>query len=35
MKYNGHEELKSSEIGGGTIMIKGRKSAFEERVKIV
>lgn len=34
-KYNGHEELKSSGIGGRTIMTKGRKTTFEERVEIV
>lgn len=34
-KYNGHEELKSSGTGGTTIMTKGRKITFEERVEIV
>ncbi len=34
-KYNGHEELKSSRTGGRTIMTKGRKTTFEERVEIV
>ncbi len=34
-KYNGHEELKSSGTGGTTIMTKGRKTTFEERVEIV
>lgn len=34
-KYNGHEELRSSETGGNTIMTKGRKTTFEERVEIV
>ena len=34
-KYNGHEELKSSGTGGHIIMIKGRKTTFEERVEIV
>lgn len=34
-KYNGHEELKSSGTGGHKIMIKGRKTTFEERVEIV
>lgn len=34
-KYNGHEELKSSGTGGNTIMTKGRKTTFEERVDIV
>ena len=33
--YNGHEELKSSGTGGRTIMTKGRKTSFEERVEIV
>lgn len=35
MKYNGHEELKSSGAGGSIIMTKGRKTTFEERVEIV
>ena len=35
MKYNSHEELKSSEIGGMPIMTKGRKITYEERVDIV
>ena len=34
-KYNGHEELKSSGTGESTIMTKGRKTTFEERVEIV
>lgn len=34
-KYNGHEELKSFGTGGNTIMTKGRKTTFEERVEIV
>ena len=34
-KYNGHEELKSSGTGGSTIMTKGRKTTFDERVEIV
>ena len=34
-KYNGHEELKSSGTGGATIMTKGRKTTFDERVEIV
>jgi len=34
LKYNGHEELKTSGTGG-TIMIKGRKTTFEERIDIV
>lgn len=35
MQYNGHEELKSSGTGGSTIMTKGRKTTFDERVEIV
>ena len=35
LKYNGHEELKSSGTGGSTIMTKGRKTTFGERVEIV
>lgn len=35
MKYNGHEELKSSGTGGCAIMTKGRKTTFDERVEIV
>ena len=35
MKYNGHEELKSSGTGGTPTMTKGRKTTFEERVEIV
>lgn len=34
-KYNGHEELKSFETGVNTIMTKGRKTTFDERVEIV
>ena len=34
-KYNGHEELKTSKSGGKSIMTKGRKTTFEERVEIV
>lgn len=33
-KYNGHEELKSSGTGGSSLMTKGRKTTFEERVEI-
>ena len=33
-KYNGHEKLKASGIGGTVIMTKGRKTTFEERVEI-
>lgn len=35
MKYNGHEQLKSSGTGGCTIMTRGRKTTFEERKEIV
>lgn len=35
MKYNGHEELKASRIGGRIIMAKRRKTTFDERVEIV
>ena len=35
LKYNSHEELKSSGTGGTTIMTKGRKTTFNERVEIV
>ena len=34
-KYNSHEELKASGIGGTSIMAKGRKTNFNERVEIV
>ena len=35
LKYNGHEELKTSGIGGTGIMAKGRKTTYDERVEIV
>jgi len=35
MKYNSHEELKTSNTGGLSIMTKGRKTTFDERVTIV
>lgn len=35
MKYNSHEKLKASGTGGNTIMTKGRKTTFNERVDIV
>ena len=35
MKYNSHKELKSSDTGGTTIMTKGRKTTYEERIEIV
>lgn len=34
-KYNSHEELKNSNTGGPSIMTKGRKTTFDERVTIV
>ena len=34
-KYNGHEELKASGSGGSSLMTKGRKTTFEERIEIV
>lgn len=35
MKYNSHEELKTSGTGGTIIMTKGRKTTYDERVEIV
>lgn len=35
MKYNGHENQKTSFTGGNSIMTKGRKTSYEERVEIV
>ena len=35
MKYNGHENLKSSGTGGTSAMTKGRKTTYDERVEIV
>ena len=35
MKYNCHEELKTSGTGGTAIMTKGRKTTFDDRVEIV
>lgn len=35
MKYNCHEELKTSGTGGTAIMTKGRKTTYDERVEIV
>lgn len=35
MKYNSHEELKSSGTGGSKIMTNGRKTTYEERIDIV
>ena len=35
IKYNSHEELKTSGSGGITIMTKGRKTTYDERIEIV
>ncbi len=35
IKYNSHEELKSSGRGGTAIMTKGRKTTYEERIEII
>jgi transposase-like protein len=35
LKYNGRMELKASGTGGHSIMTKGRKTTFDERVEIV
>lgn len=35
LKYNGHEKLKTSGIGGTPIMTKGRATTYNERVEIV
>ncbi|QEK12790.1 transposase [Crassaminicella thermophila] len=35
IKYNGHEELKSSGIGEDKVMANGRKTNFNERIEIV
>lgn len=35
LKYNSHEKLKSSGLGGKSIMTKGRITTFEERIEIV
>jgi transposase len=34
LKYNGHEKLKTSGIGGTPIMTKGRATTYGERVEI-
>jgi len=34
-KYNGHEKLKSSGTRGVSIMTKGRKTTYDERIEIV
>ena len=35
LKYNNSEELKASGTGGYTIMTRGRKTTFNERIEIV
>jgi transposase-like protein len=35
LKYNSHEELKTSGTGGLPIMTKGRKTNYDERIEIV
>lgn len=35
LQYNSHEKLKSSGTGGSKSMTKGRKTTYEERIKIV
>lgn len=35
LKYNSHKELKTSGTGGGSIMTKGRKTTYDEKVEIV
>lgn len=35
LKYNNHEKIKSSKKGGKSVMIKGRSTAFDERIEIV
>lgn len=35
IKYNSHEELKTSGTGGTTIMTKGRKTMYDERIEII
>ncbi|MCB2296133.1 helix-turn-helix domain-containing protein [Clostridium algoriphilum] len=34
-KYNGHENIKSSGVGGKHIMTKGRKTSYYERIEII
>lgn len=34
-KYNNHEKLKSYAGGTGKVMVKGRKTTFEERIDII
>ena len=33
--YNGHKEFKGHNSSGGNLMTKGRKTTYEERLKIV
>lgn len=33
--YNGHKELKDTRSGGNKLMIKARKTTFDERIEIV
>lgn len=33
-RYNSHNKLKTSEGGGDTVMIKGRKSTLSERIEV-
>lgn len=35
LMYNGRKELKASGTGGSSLMTKGRKTTFEERIEIV
>ncbi|MBU3146952.1 helix-turn-helix domain-containing protein [Clostridium sp. CF012] len=34
-KYNGHENIKSSGVGGNCIMTNGRKTSYYERIEII
>ena len=34
-QYNGHKEIKSSEIKGDSFMTKGRATTFEEKIEII
>lgn len=34
LRYNGYKELKASGTGGSSLMTKGRKTTFEERIEI-
>ncbi|WP_144408435.1 helix-turn-helix domain-containing protein [Pelosinus fermentans] len=35
LKYNGHEQLKTSGTGGRITMTKGRRTSYDERIEIV